>query len=159
MSPVKVVKNEEYERVALEVINSSRVFLHISVLKASLTKRPASEGCIELYHATRQARQRGVAVLFMLSIKSLTATRDVGNEIFAKRLKVVGIPVRHCEGRRICHAKMIIADDKVALVGSHNWTLAALRRNFECSLLVSDPEVVKELDEFYQKEFNLGRDF
>jgi len=159
MKIIKVVKNEEYEKIALEVISSSRAFLHISTFRARMTPQPKGFGCNEIFHLVCEKAESGITVLFMFSDKALIAERDVGNENFSRLLSASGILTRHCVGRRISHAKMIISDSGIALVGSHNWTVGSLRRNFELSLLVSDIDVVKEIDEFYMREWNLGKSF
>ena len=53
-----------------------------------------------------------------------------------------GIPVVWDEVSRTSHAKVLLIDDQQALVGSHNWTRAALLDNREASVLLTDPTQV-----------------
>lgn len=43
------------------------------------------------------------------------------------------------------HAKVMVIDERLALVGSANITQSAMERNLECGLLVRDPRVVAAL--------------
>ena len=63
----------------------------------------------------------------------------------AEWLKGHGVQVRMLNPMRVCHAKIVIVDDKVSVIGSHNWGPSALMRNFEVSVVVKDVEEVGKL--------------
>jgi phosphatidylserine/phosphatidylglycerophosphate/cardiolipin synthase-like enzyme len=53
-----------------------------------------------------------------------------------------------------CHNKLIILDEETVLVGSQNWSTAAVTKNREMSLLVRYPELAR----YYQTIFDLDWD-
>jgi phosphatidylserine/phosphatidylglycerophosphate/cardiolipin synthase-like enzyme len=55
--------------------------------------------------------------------------------------------------RLVIHAKVVIVDQKKALLGSINFTQASLEKNRELSVVVSDPQVVKQLSEVFEKDW------
>jgi phosphatidylserine/phosphatidylglycerophosphate/cardiolipin synthase-like enzyme len=88
------------------------------------------------------ARRRGCVV------RVITNVVDVINilnqeRIFAKKLLIPNI----------VHAKMMIIDGEIAVVGSHNYTQSAFTMNYEVSLLVYDSDVCKNLLEFFNNLF------
>jgi phosphatidylserine/phosphatidylglycerophosphate/cardiolipin synthase-like enzyme len=62
-----------------------------------------------------------------------------------------GIEVRTLGPNTTCHAKLVIIDREVAVVGSHNWTPYALRDNFEVSVLIRDAGSVGRLAQHFDQ--------
>lgn len=62
-----------------------------------------------------------------------------------------GIAVRRDDPKRIMHGKFILVDDDLAVIGSHNWTYSALKRNIEASVLLRGQDDVAELSVLYQQ--------
>lgn len=50
---------------------------------------------------------------------------------------------------RKLHVKLMIIDDELAILGSHNYTMSAFTTNFEISITTKDEEVVKRLKNFF----------
>jgi phosphatidylserine/phosphatidylglycerophosphate/cardiolipin synthase-like enzyme len=69
------------------------------------------------------------------------------------------VEVRTLGTKRTCHAKMLIIDDKIAIVGSHNWTPYALERNFEVSVLVRDLACVGRLAQTFDQLWEASQPF
>jgi len=49
------------------------------------------------------------------------------------------------------HAKLLVADRRRVLVGSHNLTHAALRYNHEVSLLIDSPDLAGKLIRYFER--------
>ncbi len=109
------------------------------------------DGVVEGFIAAlAAAARRGVDVRVILD--SGPGFRDEDGEKFDRgsaALRAAGIRVVADGDALTTHAKCIIVDDAVAVVGSHNWTRAALTSNREASLLVRDPAVVRDLADWF----------
>jgi len=70
-----------------------------------------------------------------------------------------GVYARYLRNSRVCHAKVVIVDQEIAIAGSHNWTTNSLKRNLEVSIMIKDREEVKRLIEEFDKLFNEGVKF
>jgi phosphatidylserine/phosphatidylglycerophosphate/cardiolipin synthase-like enzyme len=81
------------------------------------------------------------------------------NRQAAKWLGERGVEVRTVGTSKTCHAKIVIIDDEVAIVGSHNWTPYALERNFEVSVLVRDETTVKQLARHFDEMWKASQAF
>lgn len=90
------------------------------------------------------AQARGVDVRVALDRGKLyqSDAPDPKNDEAAAWLTAHGIAVVWDEVSRTSHAKVLLVDDRQALIGSHNWTRAALFDNREASVLLSDPTAV-----------------
>ena len=60
-----------------------------------------------------------------------------------------GVSVKFDAPDHVTHTKLVLIDGKTALVGSHNWSLAALSYNYESSVLVRSEKVAEELTRYF----------
>ena len=87
--------------------------------------------------AMEVAAMRGVAVKLLLPGHSNHAVTYHAGRSFYTQLLEAGVEVREYEPG-IVHAKTLVADGQVALVGSANMDLRSFRLNFEVHALVHD---------------------
>lgn len=52
------------------------------------------------------------------------------------------------------HTKMVIFDDETVILGSHNWTDAALNQNREVSILSRDEKIVEKSKTYFEEIYN-----
>ena len=87
------------------------------------------------------ARERGVAVSFVTSPKELTATADLAG---LERLQQAGVTVRYLL-KNYVHAKVMVADDTHAMIGSVNLTGNSIDSNRELGVILDGGEAVSQL--------------
>lgn len=58
--------------------------------------------------------------------------------------------VKRIKTKKLLHIKLLLIDEKVAVVGSHNYTFSGLELNKEISLICYDEEILKTLTNFYK---------
>jgi cardiolipin synthase len=92
------------------------------------------------------AAMRGVDVKLLLPARSNHAVTFHAGRSFYGQLLDAGVDVREYEPG-IVHAKTLVADDRVALVGSANMDLRSFRLNFEVHTLVHDRTTAATLRE------------
>jgi cardiolipin synthase len=91
-----------------------------------------------------RAVQRGVDVRLILpALSDVPVVRHAGHGFFGDLL-ACGVRVYEYQPS-ILHAKTLVADGKVAVVGSSNLDFRSFRFNSECNLLFFDPEVAGQL--------------
>ena len=116
-----------------------------------------------LLHGLAEARARGVDVRVLLTpiYPDLGPRYDV-NEPVARFLAARGVPVRRFVGsprRPRLHAKAILVDESLAIVGNANWTPNALTgENHERSLAVRSYDLVATLAGRFERAWSHGSD-
>ena len=102
-------------------------------------------------HATQQmniaivnAAKRGVRVRAVLNVADQ-----------ATFLATLGIKARGLKDKRVLHAKLLIFDSRVVVIGSHNLTSNAFYRNLECSMVLDIPEGETRLMQFFENLYNI----
>ncbi len=111
-----------------------------------------------LFAALVAAKARGVDVRVALDKGRLYKSEvpDPKNDAAAAWLAAHGITVVWDEESRTSHAKILLIDQRSALVGSHNWTRAALLDNREASVLLTDPQLIEPLRELVESIPGMG---
>ena len=110
-------------------------------VKGKSAKMSSRELCIKLAAKVRD----GVRVQALLNSAGGGWRAPALNRQTSTWLSDRGVEVHTLGSSRTCHAKMLIIDDEIAIIGSHNWTPYALERNFEVSVLVRDLNCVGQL--------------
>jgi len=67
-----------------------------------------------------------------------------------KRLREAGVRVFYDEPARYTHAKTIVIDGRMVILGSSNWTESAFDRSIEANVLVNSSELAAELLEYFK---------
>jgi len=73
----------------------------------------------------------------------------VNNESITQTLKALGIETKKLQGKSLVHAKIIIFDNKEAVLGSHNFTAPAFTDNLELSVLIDDESCVSDYLKYF----------
>lgn len=104
----------------------------------------------EVIAVLQRCLARGVQVRLISSPQS--PLEQDPNEPGRQALRSAGAQVRYLSTPNI-HAKMFIVDDRVAYLGSHNLTTAALDFNRELGLAVTDPHIIAELGKVFAEDW------
>ena len=99
------------------------------------------------------AAQRGVAVRVVMSPASGGVDPNAPGQ---DKITRGGVKLRLVKTPYI-HAKMIVADDARAFVGSQNFSAASLDSNRELGILVSDPKIIQTLSVTFANDWNIGK--
>jgi len=97
------------------------------------------------------AKKRGVKVEVILEVREGGDRTTERNRHTGKILSGGGVEVTYDSLSKTTHAKGIVVDDLLTLLGSTNWTYHALTENHEVSVLIRSKEVAKELIDYFNK--------
>ncbi len=100
-----------------------------------------------------RARQRGVSVTVILErSRNEKDFLNRENRSTADFLAGNGISVRFDSFRKTSHAKVVVIDDRLVFLGSHNLTHNALSRNNELSVLIDSPQMAQEIKSYLGRQ-------
>ncbi|MFH1798006.1 MAG: phospholipase D-like domain-containing protein [Candidatus Omnitrophota bacterium] len=141
--PAKVrdISDRAYEPVVADLLDHAEISIVISMY----IMRPGEEGAVDLLmRDLEEALERGVLVEIYLNTKFSTKgeVEVLESEPF-EILKRKGAKISHYSPTRRVHDKQIIVDDRFVVEGSHNWTVSALKSNYESTVLIDSPELAK----------------
>lgn len=106
-----------------------------------------------------QAHERGVRVRVLCGGKHGISTWDVLDTFASLRLmKLNGVKIRKQKGLRL-HAKLLIADDKHAIVGSMNIDRSAFDLRRELGCFIKAPEAIERLSQTFTDDWHEAKQY
>jgi len=77
----------------------------------------------------------------------------VWDKIISNKLNELNIQNKYIHDSRLLHAKLMIIDGQIAILGSHNYTKTAFDFNFENSVIIHDEKTAMEFTKFFETFF------
>lgn len=162
---VKAANNRDYYPIVHEAIRESRKRVWVAQMEAFyyMTRpdyaphTPEGQTVISLANMLLKdlvaAHERGVDVRVVLDVQKDGQERNLD---FANRLLAHGIKVYYDNPEVTTHAKMLLIDDDISIIGSTNWSLNAIEQGNEASVLIKSEEVAKVYAAYLQNLMNGG---
>lgn len=148
---VEVLKDQEYFYQVNSLIKEATTSIKVIAFEMGwYPEHPLSPSNILIKNLIA-ARERGVEVRVILEISDWNERVTKKNKYSGQVLSENNIKVRYDSPSVTTHAKLIIADSSSAILGSNNWTYYSLTQNKELSLLVKTPSVIGELEDYFNK--------
>lgn len=121
--------------------DSILVVMYLFKKHEELSRHPVNVFIKELI----EAKERGVKVKVILDESRLfTETKKPINQLAYEALKKGGVDVSYDSPERITHTKLVVVDEYITILGSHNWSLMAMQENNESSVLIKSQAVAQE---------------
>lgn len=141
----KFLPNEVFFDEILSEIDKAKSSITIAIFLFKTSTYPSNRANM-LMAALGEAAGRGVKV----SVLFERGKRDgdsvsLANKNSADRLAAMGVSVRFDSPKNTTHTKVAVFDEKIAIIGSHNFTHSALKYNNELSVKINSPVFSKKI--------------
>ena len=124
----------EYPKEVIPLIEKAKNSIKIIVYEWRWYENQLGSSIQLFNNAIIRAKKRGVEVKAVLK-----------NQKISKKLKDQKIWVKEVDFSKTLHVKLIIIDNEIVILGSHNFTLNAFHINDEVSVIIRSPEIVEKL--------------
>ena len=151
MESVKVIRNEQYLATAHGILGLAGRNVDICTYKFEISQRTDARGLNSLVGTLYALATIGVPVRVLLNITGKRSGLSRLNENTGRTLKAHGIEVRYLPDRRCQHAKMLLVDRCVGIIGSHNWSPKSMTENFEVSVAIYHAGYLEEIQAHFDK--------
>lgn len=145
-----LLKEDYYSRIC-SLVREAKESIHIAMYAIQYGEskyHPVNRLCQDLI----QAHKRGVKIEIVLEYSSAERGKFI-TEINQKAFEFLskeGIEVRFDDPKRVTHTKLVIIDDYITVLGSHNWTYTAFHRNNESSILIKSRKVAQKFLKYFR---------
>lgn len=133
-----LILGNKFLKKVLPLIENAKKRIDIVVFFWSFSMNDLNDPATRLVKALQDAVGRGVEVRVL-----------VNSDAVGVRLLQCGFRVRNIYSSRLMHPKVMIIDNQMAVIGSHNYTSAGLSQNLEVSCIIELTEKDNELVEFF----------
>jgi len=100
--------------------------------------------------------QRFNNAIISLSRKSKKVRVITNYRYIDEVLSQLNIQVKKIHSKRTLHTKLMIIDEKIAILGSHNYTMNAFTINHEVSVILQDEQIVNRLTDYFENLWGLN---
>lgn len=148
---VQLVVDIQYFQVAKKMIQEAKHSIQVMMFEMGYYDRNPNTPSNLLIKELINAKKRGVNVEVMLEVREGEDRTAKRNRHTGKILSEGGVAVIYDSLIKTTHAKLMVVDGKLSLLGSTNWTYPALTNNNEASVLIRSKEVAKALVDYFNQ--------
>ncbi|MBI3220807.1 MAG: hypothetical protein HYZ44_14930, partial [Bacteroidetes bacterium] len=151
LADTEYIPASKYFDTTLAELNNAKSSIQVFMYLVSIFPDQPDSQSSQLVSALIKAKDRGVEVKVILdqNLDFGEETSDAAiqnkNQAAFEQLKKSNIPVFFDTADTYTHAKAIVIDNETVILGSTNWSKAALTRNNETNALIRDKEFAKNL--------------
>ena len=151
---VRNLSNRRYLDETLTAIQNAKQSIFVVMYHAPLDPANKTSPVTRLVDALIEAKTRGVAVRVILDQEIKSERSQKGAPMKNLRayhyLKENGVPVSFDSLGKRTHAKLLVIDEEIVIVGSTNWSREALDQNYEANVWVRSPGTAREILEDFK---------
>ncbi len=152
MEEVKPLIKKDYYPEVLELIKNAEKSIYLVMYAVQLKGRDEKDQVYTLIKELIEAKRRGVRIKIILETSGKESWGEyitgINDEV-KKVLQRNGIQVYLDDDKITTHAKVLVVDDEVTVLGSHNWTFAAFVRNNESSVKIKSRPVAQQYISYF----------
>ncbi len=161
---VKNISGREYYPAVKEALQEAEESIYMVMYQVSLHPYDKATKVYKLIEELMCAKERGVEIKVILDQNIDFVT---GQNIYKwaakgknawcfKALKEAGIDVEYDNLTTYTHAKAIVIDNEIVIMGSSNWSESAFTKNAETNVLIKSKDLASELLKYF-KTINIDK--
>ena len=148
---VQLVLDAQYFQVAKKMIQEAKHSVQVMMFEMGYYDEHPNTPSNVLIKELIRTKKRGVKVEVILELREGEDRTTKRNHHTGKILSEGGVEVIYDSLSKTTHAKLMVVDGQLALLGSTNWTYYALTNNNETSVLVRSKEVAKAFTDYFNR--------
>lgn len=139
-----------YPQAVIPLVDAAKSTIEILMYSWKWYGHESAGGVQKLNLAFVAAARRGVKIRCLLNVESMGHAITKINSRTASFLRQYGIEVKFGQVGIVTHAKMVLIDDSILVLGSHNYTKSAFSRNQEASIIVKGRSEILDYRKYFK---------
>jgi len=148
---LQLVLDTQYLQVAKKMIQEAKHSIQVMMFEMGYYDEHPNTPSNLLIKELISAKKRGVKVEVILEVREEENRTTERNRHTGRILSKGGVNVIYDSLSKTTHAKLVVADGQLILLGSTNWTYHALTTNNETSVLIRSKEVAKAFVDYFNQ--------
>jgi cardiolipin synthase len=145
------VTDAQYFEMAKKLIQEAKSSLRVMMFEMAYYEKYPNTPSNLLIRELIEAQKRGVKVEVILEAREGKDRTTERNRHTGKILSDGGVEVTYDPIFKTMHAKTLVADGELILIGSTNWVFSSLTNNNEVSVLIKSKEVARALIDYFNQ--------
>jgi phosphatidylserine/phosphatidylglycerophosphate/cardiolipin synthase-like enzyme len=148
---VQLVTDAQYFQVAKKLIQEAKHSIQVMMFEMGYYDKYPNTPSNLLIKELMNATKRGVKVEVILEVKEGEDRTAKRNRHTGKILSEGGVEVIYDPLSKTTHAKFMVVDGQLTLLGSTNWTYYALTNNNEASVVIRSQKLAKAIMGYFSR--------
>ena len=148
---VQLVTDAQYFQVAKKLIQEAKHSIQVMMFEMGYYDKYPNTPSNLLIKELMNATKRRVKVEVILEVKEGEDRTAKRNRHTGKILSDGGVEVIYDPLSKTTHAKLMVVDGRLTLLGSTNWTYYALTNNHEASVVIRSQELAKAIMDYFNR--------
>ena len=138
-----------YPKIVIPLIKNAKTNIDILMYQWGYYSYRAKSGVQSLNYEIKSANTRGCSVRVVLHPGNPMDHLSSKNAEMASQLLSWGAEVKFGKRGGCMHAKMMLIDKTIAIIGSHNFSQRALSSNVEVGIVVDGAGEIRQFQEYF----------
>jgi len=144
----------DFIRTLAALMPTAEQTISLATFKAELSHGAAAPELLALWEEIIRKARAGVRVKALIHYGDRRASCPKTNYLVMKKLREAGAQVRFVGPGGCQHMKLMIIDNALGFLGSHNLSVASSAKNHEISRVIKDQAEVAELTNLFDAFFD-----
>lgn len=149
MAEIQSAIAHQYPQKVIPLVNEASQTIDILMYEWKWYGHESAGGVQKLNLALVAASRRGVKIRVLLNQESMGHAITKINSRTANFLRQYGVEVKMSPCGQVTHAKMMVLDKRILVLGSHNYSKGAFSRNQEASIIVKGVDEIKPYRDYF----------
>ena len=150
---VIIVNDRDYYHTIKKDIENAKSTIFVSMYIMKYDPIDTEDWANDLIQELVKAKERGVSVRIIIEYLEFYNDPKTVNLEAEKYLSENGVDVRLDYDSSVTdHMKLVIIDDEIVYIGSHNWSEAGLYYNHETSVKIISKNIASIMNEFFESD-------
>jgi len=146
----------DYAYTILDLIPHTSTSIDILAYVAKFNMYKKSDKALLIFLALKNYPGKPRDIRIILDYPRRHKPNYHANLFSARRFKEAGFNVRYLRSGSTQHAKLFTFDRTTAVLSTHNWTTKSVINPFDVSLLLNDPDLLYQLNHYYDRVWHLS---
>jgi phosphatidylserine/phosphatidylglycerophosphate/cardiolipin synthase-like enzyme len=147
----KIITDRRYFQTVHRLFTNAKKSIKVIMFSAKYYDRYPNTPSNILIRDLISAKKRGIKVEIILEYRDNNDKNSKENKKTGEFLAKEGVNVVYDPSFVTTHAKVVIIDGEISIIGSTNWTYYSLTNNHEVSIMVRSKEVGESLNRYFEE--------
>jgi len=144
-----------YRAALLDAIKGAKESIRITTYVTAFSFKKPGNPVNDIITELVKKNKRGLNVRFILDGPKKGAANFRPSMLFTRYLGHMGFKFAVQYGKPTLHMKMVLIDESIVFIGSHNLTRASIRNPLDCSVEICKAELVRDMVKRYDQLFGV----
>jgi len=156
MENIEILGDELFLQKAYDIVLDAKKTICISSFKFERSSKPQAQNLNRFLDLLIEKASSGVKIQVLCQYSTQRKGTPSTNYRVLREFLNAGIEAKYFINR-VCHSKIIVVDDLLLIVGSHNISVMSVSQNYELSIFVENFSIASRVSSSFRSLFKVAK--